>query len=38
MEFDTKGGMDTQVYTYPGYNSKELVLGTGYVQRKRKLE
>jgi hypothetical protein len=29
MELDTKGGMDTQVYTHIGYNFEELVFGIG---------
>jgi hypothetical protein len=37
MGIDTKEGMDAQVYTYTGYNSKQLVLGTGNVQINKNL-
>jgi hypothetical protein len=33
MEINPKERMDTQVHTYPGYHSKELVLRTGDAQR-----
>jgi len=33
MGLDTEGGMDTHVYTYTRYNSKELVFGIVNAQR-----
>jgi hypothetical protein len=37
MEFNTKEGMDTHIYTYTGYNSEELVSGDGDAQRNNKM-
>jgi hypothetical protein len=37
MEFSTGNIMDTQIYTYTGHNSKELVFGIGNAQRDNKM-
>jgi hypothetical protein len=37
MEFNTKGGMDTQVCTYSRYNSEEMVYADGNAKRDNKL-
>jgi hypothetical protein len=37
MEFITEEGMDTQIYIYNGYNSKELVSRDGNVKINKKL-
>jgi len=37
MEFSTKEGIDVQVYTYTGYNSKEPVLGITNAQRNNRM-